>query len=370
MQVQGTCEKKFLAIKNIFQQSFDNKEEYGAGFSVIQNSNVLINLFGGTKDKNEAWDENTIVNTFSLSKGIYAACISKLISENLLDIEKPISYYWDSFNQNNKKNILVRHLLSHQSGLYRFKTKLKNQDLLDWEKIITILENQEPDHEPGKFTYYHAKTHGYLIGNLFKIITGKSLGQYLRDNITNKYNLKFSFGLSDLELNDVANLIENTREKINNIIETFDAFNNPKHDLNFYNSKEWRKNEIHSMGGHGNSYSIAYIYDSLANDLKYNTKKISDKASLAQGLIQTDSKFDLSLNLPIKWTNIGFLLRGGWMFGKNKESFGHNGWGGSLGFADPIYGLGISYVTRKINPTMGIDKRAVSLIKKFYEIIN
>ena len=74
--------------------------------------------------------------------------------------------------------------------------------------------------------------------------------------------------------------------------------------------------------------------------------------------------------MPIKWTNIGFLLRGGWMFGKNKESFGHNGWGGSLGFADPIYGLGISYVTRKINPTMGIDKRAVSLIKKFYEIIN
>ena len=370
MQVQGTCQEQFIEIKKIFQQSFDSGEENGAAFSIIQNSNVLINLFGGTKNEKEVWDENTIVNTFSLSKGIYAACISKLISENLLDMEKPIAYYWQSFKQDNKKNILVRHLLSHQSGLYRFKTKLINQDLLDWEKIITILENQEPDHEPGKFTFYHAKTHGYLIGNLFKIITGKSLGQYLRDNITDKYSLKFSFGLSDLELNNVANLTENTREKINNTIETFDAFNNPKHDLNFYNSIEWRKNEIHSMGGHGNSYSIAHIYDSLANDLKHNTKRISDKASLVKGLIETDCKLDLSLNLPIKWTNIGFILRGGWMFGKNKESFGHNGWGGSLGFADPIYGLGISYVTRKINPTMGIDKRAVNLIKKFYEIIN
>ena len=66
------------------------------------------------------------------------------------------------------------------------------------------------------------------------------------------------------------------------------------------------------------------------------------------------------------------LLRGGWMFGKNKESFGHNGWGGSLGFGDPIEGIGIAYVTRKINSGMGADSRAVNLIKKLtiFFIIN
>ena len=365
MQVQGTCEEKFLEIKNIFQQSFDNKEENGAGFSVIQNGNTLINLFGGTTDGKEVWKENTIVNTFSLSKGIYAACVSKLIAENLLDIEKPISYYWQSFN---KKNILVRHLLSHQSGMYRFKTKLNNEDLLDWEKIIYILENQEPDHRPEEFTYYHAKTHGYLVGNLIKIITGISLGKYLRENITNKYNLKFSFGLNNLEINNVANLVEDPKEEIKLINQDFDAFNNPQHDLNFYNTKNWRKSEVPSMGGHGNAYSIAYIYDCLANDIKQNTTKISNCLTLKTGLIETNSKIDLSLHFPIKWTKLGFIMRGGWMFGLNKESFGHNGWGGSLGFADPILGLGISYITKKINPTMGADKRAVNLIKKFYEI--
>jgi hypothetical protein len=56
MQVQGTCEEKFLPIKNIFQQSFDNNEEHGAGFSVIQNGNVLINLFGGTRDGKESME--------------------------------------------------------------------------------------------------------------------------------------------------------------------------------------------------------------------------------------------------------------------------------------------------------------------------
>ena len=369
MQVQGTCDEKFIEIKKIFQQSFDSEEENGAAFSIIQNSKVLINLFGGTKNKKEVWNENTIVNTFSLSKGIYAACISKLISENLLDIEKPIAYYWKSFEQDNKKNILVRHLLSHQSGMYRFKTKLNNEDLLNWKKIINILENQEPDHKPGKLTFYHAKTHGYLVGHLIKIITGISIGQYLRENITNKYNLKFGFGLDSLELNNVADLQEDFQEKTGSECIDLNAFNNPMHDLKFYNSEKWRKSEIPSMGGHGNAYSVAYIYDCLANDYKQNTNLISNQYTLKKHLVEANHGNDLSLNLPIRWSNLGFILRGGWMFGKNKESFGHNGWGGSLGFADPINGLGISYITKKINPTMAADKRATNLIRKFYNLL-
>src|SRR5210317_2068601 len=236
MQVQGTCQDKFIEVKKIFQHSFDSGEENGAAFSIIQNSNVLINLFGGTKDQKEAWDENTIVYTFSLSKGIYAACISKLISENLLNIEKPIAYYWKSFDQNNKKNILVRHLLSHQSGMYRFKEKLNNKDLLDWKKIKIILENEEPDHKPGEFTYYHAKTHGYLVGNLINIITGMTVGEYLKKNISNQYKVNFYFGLDDVQLHNAADLEEDlseSNEKKNN--EDLNAFNNPVHDLNFYN---------------------------------------------------------------------------------------------------------------------------------------
>jgi CubicO group peptidase (beta-lactamase class C family) len=72
--------------------------------------------------------------------------------------------------------------------------------------------------------------------------------------------------------------------------------------------------------------------------------------------------------LPIRWSQVGLILRGGWLFGKNKESFGHNGWGGSLGFADPILGIGVAYTTNKINPTMKSDQRIINLLKKFYEI--
>ena len=128
MLVQGICPPKFEELKNIFQKYFDNNEESGANFSIVKNSEILVNIFGGQKSKNSSWDENTIVNTFSLSKGIYASCIARLIEVNELDIEKKVSFYWPEF-KNNKEKILVKDILSHQSGLFRFKEKISNDIL-------------------------------------------------------------------------------------------------------------------------------------------------------------------------------------------------------------------------------------------------
>jgi len=372
MLAKGFCESRFSQIQETFNDLFKKNKETGAAFSVVQNNKKIISLYGGTKNlQKDPWDENTIVNTFSASKGMYEACIAKIVNDNLLDLDKPVCHYWPAFQETNKSSILVKHILSHQSGMYQFKQKLENKDLLDWEKIISILENQSPDHKPGEATYYHAKTHGYLVGNLIKIITGLSVGQFFNKFIASKNSLNFFFGVNELQMQNVANLSTGVfaNESKKSTEENLNAFNNPKHDLEFYNTTVWRKAEIPSMGGHGNSDAIASIYDYLANDLKNDSKNIIKQNILQKGLEETKSSVDLSLNFPIRWTNLGFILRGGWMFGRHKESFGHNGWGGSLGFADPVNGLGISYVTKEINPTMGVDQRAIGLVKKFYELL-
>ena len=99
------------------------------------------------------------------------------------------------------------------------------------------------------------------------------------------------------------------------------------------------------------------------------SKKVLSKLSIKSCLAESVNRIDESLMLPIRWSEVGLILRSGWLFGKNKESFGHNGWGGSLGYADPILGIGIAYTTNKINPTMSSDQRIIDLLKKFYEII-
>ena len=368
MIVQGICLPKFEELKNIFQKYFDKKEEMGANFSIVKNNEILVNLYGGEKNKNISWDENTIVNTFSLSKGIYASCIAKLVEENEIDIEQKVSFYWPEF-KNNKEKILVEDILSHQSGLFRFKEKISNDDLLNFEKIIFILEKQNPDHKPGEKTYYHAKTHGYLVENLIRKITQKNLKEFFYENFSKKYDLNFNFGFKENDFNNVSDLVQNKMEP-EKIQKDFNAFNNPKHEINFYNSKKWRLAGVPSMGGHGSGLSIAKLYSILANDLKLDHKKIISQNKFKKILLQSPSRLDESLKLPIRWTYSGYILRGGWMFGKNKNAFGHNGWGGSLGFADPVEGMGIAYVTKKLNPGMGADLRAINLIKKTYEILD
>src|SRR5210317_677156 len=114
MIIKGVCSPEFQEVEQIFQNLLIDKEEIGANFAVVQNNRVLINIFGGLKNSKDEWDENTIVNTFSLSKGIYASCVAKLIEEKELDIEKNVSFYWPEFKES-KENIKVKDILSHQS---------------------------------------------------------------------------------------------------------------------------------------------------------------------------------------------------------------------------------------------------------------
>jgi len=365
--ISGYCEEKYNSVKKIFESYFFKKEEIGASFAIYKEGKPIIDLWGGFKNKNDRkWEENTIVNVFSATKGIYEIVISILIDQNILDLEKPVSYYWDAFKQSNKREIKLKHILSHQSGLYRFKEKITQNDLLDWNKIINILENQEPDHPAGDKTYYHAKTHGFLIGEIIKKVTRKSLGEVVSELLSKKLELDFFIGTPKNQISNIAFLYEGKIE--NKTLSEFNAFNNPEHEINFYNKENWQMAEIPSMNGHGNARSIAKIYDIFVNDLILKKNILLSESSIKKCLTETISRIDQSLMLPIRWSEVGLILRGGWLFGKNKESFGHNGWGGSIGFADPVLGLGISYTTNKINAFMQSDQRVLKLLKEFYNI--
>ena len=366
----GYCEGKYNPVKKIFESYFLKQVEIGASFAIYKEGKPLIDLYGGFKNNNNNnnnnWEENTIVNVFSATKGIYEIIVSILIDQNILDLEKSVSYYWDAFKQSNKREIKLKHILSHQSGIYRFKENITQQDLLDWNKIITILENQEPDHACGEKTFYHAKTHGFLIGEIIKKTIKKSLGELTSELLAKKLNLDFFIGTPKNQLQNIAFLYEDKKDS--KILSEFNAFNNPEHEINFYNKENWQTAEIPSMNGHGNARSISKIYDTFVNDLMLEKNILLSNTSIKKCLAESISRIDGSLMLPIRWSQVGLILRGGWLFGKNKESFGHNGWGGSVGFADPILRIGVAYTTNKINPTLSSDKRIINLLKKFYEI--
>ena len=310
--ISGYCEEKYIPLKKIFENYFLEQEEIGASFAIYKEGKPLIDLWNGLKNKNNKnWEENTIVNVFSATKGIYEIITSILIDQN-------------------------------------------------------ILENQDPDHSCGQQTYYHAKTHGFLIGEIIKKTTKKSIGELVSELLSKKLKVEFFIGTPKDQLSNIASLYEDKTER--KIVSEFNAFNNPEHEINFYNKQNWQVAEVPSMNGHGNARSIAKIYDVFVNDLILDKNILLSKSSINKCLTECNSRIDKSLMMPIRWSKIGLILRGGWLFGKNKESFGHNGWGGSLGFGDPVLGIGVAYTTNKINPTMGSDFRIIKLLKEFYKI--
>jgi hypothetical protein len=126
------------------------------------------------------------------------------------------------------------------------------------------LENQDPDHPRGQQTYYHAKTYGFLIGEIVKKIIKKSLGSLVFELLSKKLKLNFFIGTPISELPNITYLYENKIES--KIVSEFNALNNPGHELNFYNKKDWQIAEVHSMNEHRNARSIARIYDVFVND--------------------------------------------------------------------------------------------------------
>jgi CubicO group peptidase (beta-lactamase class C family) len=126
--ISGYCEEKYIPVKKIFENYFLEQKEIGASFAIYKKGKPLIDLWNGLKNKNKKnWEENTIVNVFSATKGIYEIITCILIDQNILDLEKSVFYYWDAFKQSNKREITLKHILSHQSGLYRFKKKSYNK---------------------------------------------------------------------------------------------------------------------------------------------------------------------------------------------------------------------------------------------------
>ena len=114
----GYCEEKYIPVKKIFEDYFLKQEEIGASFAIYKEGKPLIDLWGGFKKKDdEKWEENTIVNVFSATKGIYEIIVSILIDQNFLDLEKYVSYYWDAFKKNNKNQIKLKHILSLKISL-------------------------------------------------------------------------------------------------------------------------------------------------------------------------------------------------------------------------------------------------------------
>ena len=370
----GEFNKKFKNTYELFKKNLENDEEVGASFAVYQNGEVLVNLYGGyrDRDKKNKWDQNTIVNIHSTSKGIVAMIVAKLIDENKIDLEKNVADYWPEFANGGKESIKVKTLLSHQAGMYGWRQPIDETDFYKWDYVVDLLANQEPYHKADEKICYHPKTIGFLVGELIKRVTNKSVGKNLEELLNSPLETKCFIGTPSAYHDNIAELIssESLRKAFSdptNVDEyLITAFLNPANRTKTANTAEWRLAEIPAMNCHSNSGSLAKIYDFFLSHLSNKFISSNTFETLTTVAVSGD---DHVMKSPMQWSHAGYSVGGGKLFGKSSKAFGHTGWGGSMAFGDPENGISCAYTMNLLTGSMLGDQRALKLVETIYDAL-
>jgi CubicO group peptidase (beta-lactamase class C family) len=384
MEIYGHCDSAFERVKDAFADNFRDRHEVGASVAVSLRERMVVDLWGGLASRatQSPWARDTIVNVYSASKGLAALCAHRLVDEGKLDLDAPIARYWPEFAQAGKSEMPVHLVLSHRAGLPAIKQSLPSDALYDWEVMTSALAAQAPWWPPESKHGYHALTFGYLVGELVRRITGKSLGTYLRDELAVPLQVDCLIGFGAAEDSRVADIIPPPPmppEQQQNLAAIFKdsesvaakAISNPSMILKIWNdkvvnSRRWRAAEIPAGNAHTNARAFATLYGALACGGILRGFKVLSEESIRRCYTERSNGPD-AVNLTPTRFSMGFNLSlPDEKMGPNPRAFGHSGAGGSLGFADPDAAVGFGYAMNQMLPSNLIDVRAAALIEALY----
>ena len=371
VEIHGHCAKGFEPVREAFATNFTSPGEVGASFSIVRNGEPVVDLWAGHADaaRTKHWSQDTLANVWSTTKGMGALVGGLLIERGEMAYAERVSKYWPEFAANGKENITIGQLLSHQAGLCGPTEPTTVEEMCDQPLMSARLAAQAPLWEPGSRSGYHAITIGVLFGELVKRITGKSIGTYFNEEIAMPFGIDFFIGLPELEEVRVAEMVPapNASPLAAGDLNPSQvaAFTNPAPDAAVPNQRFWRAAELSSANGQGTASGLARVYGALANGGMLEGKQLVTPSTIRAMTAEQISGPDEVLAMPVRW-GAGFLLNVMGLYGPNEGSFGHSGWGGSFGMADPKAGLGISYVMNQMGPDLAGDVRANALIAATY----
>ena len=365
--VQGVTQDRYAAVREVFEANLATGEDVGASFCATVEGETVVDLWGGWADgaKTRPWERDTIINVYSTTKTMTALTALLVADRGELDFDAPVAKYWPEFAANGKAGVKVSHLMSHAAGLSGWKEPLVTEDLYDWEKMTSLLAAQAPYWEPGTAPGYHALTQGYLVGEVVRRITGKSLGTVFREEIAGPLGADFHIGLPASEDARVAELIPpppggaigdaNGQTELQ-----ANMSNNPGIDVSATKTRGWRGAEIPAAGGTGNARSVAEIHAILANGGVAKGRRFLSEAGCRKALELQIEGQDLILASPARY-GMGFGLAGGVMPFPNPNSIYWGGYGGSLILIDMDARTTFGYVMNKMQGTTQGDMRGLGL---------
>lgn len=389
IEVHGHVQPGFEAVRQAFIQNFAELNELGGAVCVYHKGENVVDLWGGIRDvpTNAAWEQDTMVLVFSLTKGMSALAIALAHSRGLLDYEVRVAEYWPEFAQNGKGAITVRQLLSHQAGLQAYHQKVDKAILASPDRLADIMAQETPAFKPGTRNAYHMISLGFYESELIRRVDPKhrTLGRFFQDEIATPLDLEFFIRVPEnipngrLARLEQANIFKAlislplpmTLALMNPRSHLFRSYMvNPGAACVFDKDRLYaRELEVPSGGGVGTARAIAKAYGLFAaggDALGITAETLA--ALKAPAIAPTEGFHDVVVKGDAKYS-LGFMKPfPGFSFG-HPEAFGAPGAGGSLGYADPATGIGYGYVTNRIGVGVDPDPRDKNLRKALASVV-
>lgn len=366
IQVGGFAQERFAPVREAFAANLRSGADIGASFTATVDGETVVDIWGGWADpeRTRPWGRDTLVNVYSTTKTMTALTALLVADRGELDFDAPVAHYWPEFAQNGKAGVKVSHLMSHSAGLSGWKQPIAKDDLYDWEKVTSLLAAQAPYWQPGTAIGYHALTQGYLVGEVVRRITGKTLGTVFREEIAEPLGADFHIGLPASEDARIADLIppppgtavgDGEQSEL-----SANMSSNPGIDVSATRTRAWRAAEIPAAGGQGNARSIAEIHVLLANGGVAKGKRLLSEAGCRKALELQIEGPDLVLGAPARF-GLGFGLPGAHLPLPNPNTIYWGGYGGSLAIIDMDARTSFGYAMNRMAPTTTGDMRALGL---------
>ncbi|MER6249521.1 serine hydrolase domain-containing protein [Streptomyces griseorubiginosus] len=360
--IQGTYDDLFSAVPNGLAALLD-EGDVGGSVAVFVDGEPVVDVWGGFADAGRTvpWTEDTITNVYSTTKTMTALCALILADRGQLDLDAQVARYWPEFAAAGKEKVLVRHLLSHTAGLPHWEGPV--EELYDWQAATARLAAQPLLWEPGTAAGYHSLTQGFLVGEVLRRITGRTVGQFLAEEVTGPLGADFHIGLAAAHDHRVALTVPPPGRD-----EDYTAgAASPGPDatpasatalrVRDGNSVAWRRAQIPAASGFGNARSIALVQSALACGGAVGGVRLLSAAGAARA---TEEQFSGEDRV------IGMTQRYGLGYGLFGTGFGWGGWGGSLVMIDPEARMVVAYATDQMREPAQ-DTRGLGLVMAAYD---
>lgn len=373
--VHGRCDDRFSAVRDALAQHLDG-EELGASVAVDLDGETVVDLWGGHRDeaRTQPWSEHTIVNVWSTTKCVLALAALLLVERGELDLYAPVGDYWPEFSAKGKKDVQVRHLLSHTSGVSGWEKPFSIRDMYDWSSATERLAQQRPWWEPGTASGYHAATQGNLVGEVIRRITNTTLRKFVADSIADPLQADFQIGARESEVSRIAPVVPPPPPDVDPRTLDSDSIavrtsTGPVMSAKAANSPEWRAADLGALNGHSNARGVMKVLRVLSLGGTAGGVRLLSPKTVELVLDQQSDGVDLVLGERFRF-GMGFCLGSPVVpYVPEGRTFFWGGWGGSLAVVDLDRRLTITYMMNRMTPGIIGSGRAEAYVRAVYDAL-